>query len=48
VRKREAREGAFLDVILAAVRAHLGHRPAADDMTLLAAKWAGERRKPSA
>jgi len=47
VRKREAREGAFLDVILSAVRAHLGHRPAADDMTLLAGKWAGERKKTS-
>ena len=38
-------QGAMLDAILAAVRAHLGHRPAADDMTLLAARPSGERRK---
>jgi sigma-B regulation protein RsbU (phosphoserine phosphatase) len=48
VEKRDAREGALLDAILAAVRAHLGHRPAADDMTLLAAKLAGERKRASA
>jgi sigma-B regulation protein RsbU (phosphoserine phosphatase) len=44
---RETRESHLLDAILAAVRAHLGPRPAADDMTLLAAKWAAERKKAS-
>lgn len=47
LQKREPREGALLDEILAAVRAHLGSRPAADDMTLLIAKPAGERKRAS-